>query len=138
MHGIHQALQLSAILFQINHLNPLLLLLLFLLRLRLRHFLRDDQVQNHRHNTRHQERRAEHDGDAVKQALQAAGGVLDAVKEVREDSRDEEVADAEGERGGEDEAVAPGEVDVGEHADTGDGDAGEEEGGHAAEHWVGD
>jgi hypothetical protein len=57
---------------------------------------------------------------------------------VREDPRHEEVAYAERERCGEDEAVAPREAHVREDAQTGDGDGGEEEGRDATEDGVGD
>ena len=90
------------------------------------------QVQKHGHEPREREPRFADQGDGVVEARQRP--VVARVGEnVFEPVGHERGAEAEGQRRGEDEPVAPGEGHGGDDADAGDADGGEEEGRHAAQ-----
>lgn len=115
----------------VHYLRRCTLIIVFLV------LLRDDQVQHSRCNSSHEEWCAEDDGDGVEKPLQTLIRVIHSIEKMSEDRRHEQVANAEGQGGCEDEPIPPCELDIGEHAEPRHRDRCKEECGDATENRVG-
>ena len=99
--------------------------------------LRQYQIQKDRKEPRDREPRFHDQNNRIEETL--LGLIGPTVREhIGEPLGHEDGADAQRQRGGEDEPVAPREGHGGDDADARDGDAGEEEGGEAAQDGGGD
>ena len=81
---------------------------------------------------------AQHDGDAVKEALEPLVIRANAIEEVREEVGNQNIAEPERERRSEHKAVAPRETVIRKHAHARDGDRREEERRHATKNRIRD